>query len=545
MALFNTLKQILTPYANKINSHTEEIGELKKLESVKNDLYSEIPVTTQSGYYTKDGKIAVASADKMEVSTSYFNVTPNEEIIFVIENDNANDAWVAVGLCAIDGSWINRDIIATGKNVSGEYRYVIPEGVYLLAYSYRTYDGDVTVLAKRNVVEALKKEVSFVEYRFDYGDGYFGKSGEITAQTSTKEKYTEDYIPVVGDETLTVTIKLKTSKDQWARWIFYDSDKEFISYDNTTKLASDSMSISINVPVKASYMRISFRTYDIFNGLVINRNEGAFEAIKNYGNAIDESIIKHNKNCIFVSHRGYDPASTGTEGGNNKLESYYAASLHGFDAVETDVRFTSDLIPVCCHDASFVDATSGETVTIANNTFAELQLHDYYGSKIASFEDVLKACKNTGMMLFIDKLNTATTSEMGIVIDIVKQYGMQDKVCWIFAPSADTNVQMVLNSMPNTGIEVLSTDANVSANTLVTYGNGIASNLNAVYVAVNFTRTTPEEIKQLALTLDNRVKMAVWTLTAYIPRYLEYMPYVEAITTSGVSYNDICKRYGF
>lgn len=29
MALFNTLKQILTPYANKINLHTEEIEEIQ------------------------------------------------------------------------------------------------------------------------------------------------------------------------------------------------------------------------------------------------------------------------------------------------------------------------------------------------------------------------------------------------------------------------------------------------------------------------------------------------------------------------------------
>lgn len=534
----------------------EKVADLKaETSSLKEDfsdldesVFPEISVTTTAGYIAGNGAISPAGAETQEVYSDYFAVTPNEVITFVIGNDEKKNVWAAVGLRTADNAWIRRDTLASGTTASGRYDYTVPDGVSLLAYTYRTYGGAVTTSAKRNSMDSisediavLRKEAGFVAYDSDYGIGYFSGSGEIVTPTAKSEIYTETYIPVVGGETLTATINLTATKDQWARWVFYDSNKSFMSYGTQPNTSGRTITIPIEVPKGASYMRISFRSYDALASLVIGRNVSAFEAVVNYGNIINDSIIKYNKNCIFVAHQGYDSASTGTESGHNKLEGYYAAAQHGYDAGETDIKFTSDSIPVCSHDDSFTDATSGETVVIASSTFAELQTHNFYGSKIASFEQVLRACKNTGLILFIDQLSGATPSQLQTVIDLVIQYAMQDKVFWIFAPSADANVQTVLTAMPNTGIEVLSSTA--SSSDLIAYGNNIVTDKNTVYVAVNYASVTYDTVKQLALTLDSRAKMAVWTIPEWIPTCLNYMQYVGAITTNRTAYNDIYK-YG-
>ncbi len=58
MALFNTLKQILTPYANKINLHTEEIEEIQgDVSEVRADLgaYNSVNYLVDSGSITNNG----------------------------------------------------------------------------------------------------------------------------------------------------------------------------------------------------------------------------------------------------------------------------------------------------------------------------------------------------------------------------------------------------------------------------------------------------------------------------------------------------------
>ena len=79
--LFNTLRDVLTPYANKINLHTEEIEEIQgDVSEVKADLDG-LPVTPTgellvSGYYIKNTGVVTASANfktyKYDVSEADF-----------------------------------------------------------------------------------------------------------------------------------------------------------------------------------------------------------------------------------------------------------------------------------------------------------------------------------------------------------------------------------------------------------------------------------------------------------------------------------------
>lgn len=65
MALFNTLKQILTPYANKINLHTEEIEEIQgDVSEVKADLDSS--VDSDNGLFNLDSYLFDGDSEDIE-----------------------------------------------------------------------------------------------------------------------------------------------------------------------------------------------------------------------------------------------------------------------------------------------------------------------------------------------------------------------------------------------------------------------------------------------------------------------------------------------
>jgi len=68
MALFNTLKQILTPYANKINLHTEEIEELQgDVDHLKNGEVVINGILIQGFYPVATGTISTASSSARTV----------------------------------------------------------------------------------------------------------------------------------------------------------------------------------------------------------------------------------------------------------------------------------------------------------------------------------------------------------------------------------------------------------------------------------------------------------------------------------------------
>ena len=137
-------------------------------------------------------------------------------------------------------------------------------------------------------------------------------------------------------------------------------------------------------------------------------------------------------NVRSVAHRGasgYAPENT--------LPAFQLAKELGFSCVETDVRFTSDGIPVCLHDGS-IDRTSNGTGDIWNMTLEEVKQYDfggwkdskYVGVSIPTFEEFLLLCKNTGLHPYIE-MKEGTTEQVRSLVDMVSKCGMRGKVSWI------------------------------------------------------------------------------------------------------------------
>lgn len=138
-----------------------------------------------------------------------------------------------------------------------------------------------------------------------------------------------------------------------------------------------------------------------------------------------------------ISHRGYNYVAP-----ENTVPAFIMSKQMGFNAVESDVCFTKDNVPVMSHDYS-IERTSNGTGDIRDMTFEELREFDfgirkseeYAGTKIASFEEYISTCKRLGLEAYVhikyESEADWSPERMNILVEIVKRYDMQEYVTWL------------------------------------------------------------------------------------------------------------------
>lgn len=140
-----------------------------------------------------------------------------------------------------------------------------------------------------------------------------------------------------------------------------------------------------------------------------------------------------------IAHRGYQTVAP-----ENTIPAFQLAKQMGFDCCESDVRFTSDNVPVMLHNASInntarnSDGTSiSGTVNIASITYEQALTYDfgiwksstYAGTKIPTFDEFIALCKNIKLHPYIE-LKAGTQAQIRSLVDIVRWHGMQNEVTW-------------------------------------------------------------------------------------------------------------------
>ena len=161
-------------------------------------------------------------------------------------------------------------------------------------------------------------------------------------------------------------------------------------------------------------------------------------------------------NAYLIGHRGYK-----TTAPENTFASFRTAVAKGYKAIETDVRFTSDKVPVLLHNAT-INKTSNGQGYISAMTYEEARTYDfgswmgeaYAGEQIPNFKEFIEFCKANFVHPYIELKKDASTNYEDIqgLYEIVCAEGMQQNVSWFsfdydymlwmkeIAPTADIGI---------------------------------------------------------------------------------------------------------
>ena len=248
-----------------------------------------------------------------------------------------------------------------------------------------------------------------------------------------------------------------------------------------------------------SVVYVGFRDFGLVDFFAIYTKKGNIES--------DVDAVDHDEIVKSVAHRGF--SATAPE---NTLVAYQVAKLNGFNYAECDVSFTKDNVAVLLHDST-IDRTSNGSGNVNALTYEQLLQYDfgswkdekYTGTKITTFEEFIKLCKNIGLHPYIELKDGAnyTQEQIQSIVDIVKRCGMRGNVTYI---SFDINfLKYVMEYDKKTRLGYL---ADVTETTIEA-ANNLKTKENEVFMDVYFEYITDEKVQ---MCIDNNLPLEVWVI---------------------------------
>ncbi|MGM2787513.1 glycerophosphodiester phosphodiesterase [Bacillus cereus group sp. Bce018] len=155
-----------------------------------------------------------------------------------------------------------------------------------------------------------------------------------------------------------------------------------------------------------------------------------------------EEKVHADRNPEVIAHRGFLGSFP-----ENTLTAFTSAIARGADALEMDVQFTKDGIPVVIHDET-VDRTTNGTGRVDSLTLAEIQALDagskfhslFSGTRIPTLENVLYETGKKAEKLYIEIKSAKTIDDIQKVVDMIFQFGIENR-CII----ASFNMEDIVN----------------------------------------------------------------------------------------------------
>ena len=240
---------------------------------------------------------------------------------------------------------------------------------------------------------------------------------------------------------------------------------------------------------------------------------GIFEGYKTWSFIFDnntsieivKSIFSYNTDSIVkgIAHRGYSAKTP-----ENTLPSFRSAKLQGFNYIETDVRFTSDNIPVLLHDSD-IDRTSNGEGAIKDMSLEQVKQFDFgswkdpsfEGTSIPTLEEFLDLCSKNEICPYIE-IKTGTKTQVELMLRLVENYGLLDKATIMSFDRA--LLKHAHNYDDNIRLGVLTTAVKEATITLAKSLKG--DNNEVIIVASHWDSNTIE------LCENNSLPLEVWTV---------------------------------
>ena len=397
--------------------------------------------------------------------------------------------------------------------------------------------------AVRGQVSSLKEDLKdSVGFEYTKSDGYIAGDGSITpAGAVTKEKYTS-LIPVFNGMKIYFSLKQSQTRGNWCAYGLYDKDENFISRAVPISNVWESV-VSYDVDIDNSavkYISFTWRSYgDGIESIRIADIPNTFNDL--YDKMISGSYVKainHRGSYVkAINHRGYNAVAP-----ENTLPAYKMSAQHDFKYVETDVRFTSDGVPVCLHDATInrtARNNNGSEISSAINihdiTYEQALTYDfgiykgssYTGTRIPTFEQLLLLCRNLGLHLYIELKYDASYTEEQIksLVDIVDRYAMSKNVSWIssyfyyleyvFQKKSDARLGFIAEQIQDYQIRNMLT---------------VKSESNEIFIDGTAVNTQTDIDK----CINNGIGFEVWTVDD-VNTLISLNPYVSGVTSNNLN----------
>ena len=317
-------------------------------------------------------------------------------------------------------------------------------------------DGNVYVVQQDCQAVIVFKKSGYDKSLMLKGNIYFKKDLDGT-DSATKSVIVLDNTCVKTGETITISntsnallYKIDFLSDEWGQGT---TSLQTIDYGTSSATVTADMSNVKNVVITmkktdgTSFSNIASEIlWNIYRQDNITSSLGDkydVDSIYNVDFEVNGTFETNtfNSNVVQCGHRGWDTLAP-----ENTIPSYELAYKLGCRFIEGDVRWTSDGVPVLMHDATInrtarnTDGTTlGSTINIADITYAEALEYDYgiyqgalyKGTKLPTFDEVMKWCKTRDVYFQIDTTTGDwNETQMMSLFKIVKKYGMLDHVLW-------------------------------------------------------------------------------------------------------------------
>lgn len=296
---------------------------------------------------------------------------------------------------------------------------------------------------------------------------------------------------------------------------FADNSDLSISSENSRLLIISEKGVWVNngnettVPVSSSsvesYLEQFYNEFDAILMIIEGYTDWSFFFRDGMKITIKKELFSFDADSIMrsVNHRGFSNKVP-----ENTLPAFRMSRLKGFKFVETDVRFTSDGIPVLLHDKT-VDRTSNGTGDLSSMTFEQVRSLDfgkwksksYEGTLIPSLDEFLDLCAEIGLEPNIE-LKEGTREQILEIVQKVEQYGLKDKASYISFSLSFLKYIVDFNPSARVGLITRTVDQE-----LLQRAQGLKTDFNEVYIGSS--DYGPEAV---ALCKNAGIPLSVWVI---------------------------------
>lgn len=515
---------------------TEEVNDVK---SAVND-YSVLKYPEVKGYLTQSG--AITTNVQNDEKTSCFIPCENGDLFNIAYNvGTSQQLWMAVCIFDASKSMVgSRSVLVNITASSATARYTVNNAdAKYVRFSYRTFGVENCVLLKTN------RSVQCI--------------GEQTKLLYDKNNACEKLAPII----------LSNTYENFVNVVIKDTES-YIELPYDSVIATPTGYYTINLDRPAGKIDISSTViattaikiyYDYINRIIrvarfdagqldnevllcfIRRNPDRPSIAINAPYVLNGKIndaLPTNPQIISISHRGLNTYP------ENTLIAFMASKRRGFNCVETDVRFTSDGVPVLLHDASInrtarnADGTElSSTVYIEDITYEQALAYDFgiykadqfVGTKIPTFEQFCVLCRNIGVKPYVEiKANSLTSELAQTILNIAFKCGLTE-IAWISMLDSHLNTIKALDDSAELGFVV----GAISTNTITT-AQSLQTAKNKVFIDASATNLTAETVQ---LCINARIKLGAWNIGT---TFGALNPYVTIITCEYSNATEILLR---